>query len=229
MVVAVCDEGRCVERLVDSAESVLGHLECDFELLAVDDGSSDNTRAILEDLASSRPWLKVIALGSRSGKGRALREGFERAQYGTLAFADADLEVPLSELPALLKRAGDRRIVVGVRADRRPRPVRRVLSAGYRMLVRVLLGIDASDVGCPLKVFPADLVRRSRPVTDGWVIDAELLAAAMDLGYEIEEVPVSWAARLNGVSRVRPVRAAVGSVAGLLRIALRRRKERSVD
>jgi glycosyltransferase involved in cell wall biosynthesis len=209
-----------VATIVETIEQVAGVLEATdrpFELIVVDDGSTDGTTGVVAALVPDRAWLTLLTLPTPSGKGAALKAGFTRAVGPTLGFVDADLQIPVAALgEALRAAAGAGSMVVGRRRGRRIGPTRGLLSFMYRLCSRVLLGVTVSDVGCPLKVFPRGLVEGAPVVSDRWVVDAELLARARVAGLSLIEIDVSSNER-GRASKVGPG-SALESVADLLRV-----------
>ena len=194
-----------------------------------DDGSSDATVELAERTAREEDLDLTVLRLPHAGKAGAVRSGMLHAAASTdaeyLLMLDADNEIAVDQLAGVKWTEDPSTIYIGRRVgsvgDRlgaRPRPIRRLMSAGMRTLSRLLLGLTFSDTQCGFKLFPRYLVgglfgqQRSR----GWVFDAEILLIAARSGLPITEIPVVWSPR--GVSRVRPS-AAVVSAFELLAIA----------
>ncbi len=205
VVVPAHDEERSIVATVEQLGSVLGALpDLAFEVIVVDDGSRDATGRLVAEAAVRFPWLVAISTPARSGKGAALRAGFAAARGELVGFVDADLQIPLTALADAvdIARANPSAIAVGFRTSRTDGPVRRLATRLYRGLTSALLGVRVTDVGCPLKVFPASLVRERMLVSDGWVIDAELLARATRRGMRVIELPVAVSSAAGDPTRV---------------------------
>jgi dolichyl-phosphate beta-glucosyltransferase len=216
------------ERLAGSLkllEEHLGSLNERSEILVVDDGSSDDTFALVRRLAPSlRVPVRVVRYGRNRGKGHALRVGFAEARGDRVVFTDADLSVPLEFLDrvvALLDQGFD--LAIGSRRGEGAEIVehqpwlRELLGKIFTHLVRRVIS-NVSDATCGFKGFRAevgkDLFSRSR--LDDWSFDAEILWLARQRGCRIAELPVRWTHREG--SKVRPIRAGMASLAGLIRI-----------
>jgi glycosyltransferase involved in cell wall biosynthesis len=169
-----------------------------FELIVVDDGSSDATRAEIEPLRDELPELRLVSLAFNAGKGGALVQGF-RASRGThILFLDADLDLPPEQattfFEVMRETAAD--IVIGSKRHPRSHVVypwhRRLASSVYYALVKLLFGMPLRDTQTGMKLFRraalADIVPRL--LVKQFAFDIELLAVAHHQGFRIAEAPV---------------------------------------
>lgn len=192
----------------------------DVEIVIADNGSTDATSAIADELRRTFPGVRVLRL-DRRGKGLAVRGAWASANADIFVFMDADLATDLGALPTLVAsvaEGGD--VAVGSRyhpgSTVERTALRRALSHGYRGLLRALLGTRVTDVPCGFKAVSARVVREVMPNVkdDGWFFDTELLMRAERRGLGIAEVPVTWREiRPEGRrSKVRVVRLAADYV-----------------
>ncbi len=162
-----------------------------IRFVMVNDGSQDQTAAILADLAASRPGqFEVVSLAVNSGKAEAVRQGMLHALTSgadAVGFIDADLAAPLGEVPRLidvLERRPDVSVVVGSRLTLaghaiERRWIRRLLGRCFAAVASRLIGLPLRDTQCGLKLFRAtDTARRmfTDPFRSRWIFDVELLA-----------------------------------------------------
>jgi dolichyl-phosphate beta-glucosyltransferase len=202
-----------------------------YEVIVVDDGSTDGTADAARRHTAAWPELEVVRLAVNAGKGAAVREGMLRARGAHRAFSDADLSTPLEELAGLRARLrGDCHVAIASRglpdADIQVRqPKRReLMGRTYNVLLRLLVLPDIRDSQCGLKVFTATAaVTCFTPLrTMRFGFDAEVLVRARRQGWEIAEIPVAW--RHVEASRVSAGSDAARMLYDLLRLRFVRRE-----
>ncbi|MEW6741190.1 MAG: dolichyl-phosphate beta-glucosyltransferase [Planctomycetota bacterium] len=195
-----------------------------YEMIAVDDGSRDASRAILERLA---PELGLVldANPRNLGKGAAVKRGMLKARGRYVFFTDADLSTPLEELDRFLARIKEGAdLVIGNRKSPEARievyqPWHRVvMGLAFTRLVNLVMRLRVSDYTCGFKCFTAEAARDifTRARITGWAFDVEILYLARRRGYVVHEVPVHWADNPN--SKVRLLRDTARSLAELMKI-----------
>ncbi|MBN1672968.1 MAG: glycosyltransferase [Kiritimatiellae bacterium] len=169
-----------------------------FELLVVDDGSTDDTRAELGRVAPQVPALKVVALEENRGKGSALRAGFEASRGDWVVFLDADLDLPAEQIAGLFDVLDRERADVVIGSKRHPDSVlrypwlRRVMSTVYFWLVRLLFGMPIHDTQTGIKLFKRATLAWAMPriLVKAFAFDLEILTLIHAKGYRIAEAPV---------------------------------------
>jgi dolichyl-phosphate beta-glucosyltransferase len=205
-----------------------------WRICVVDDGSDDETLALAQQWAEREANVTVIANDHR-GKAYAVRTGVLAAQGDYVAFSDADLSVPISEIERLLAALdGGADVAIGSRegpgAHRYGEPAyRHLMGRVYNLLYRTILLPGISDSQCGFKAFrtPAahDLFRHmlvyggdARPIKGGMVtgFDTELLFLARRRGYRLDEIGVDW--YYGKASKVRPVRDTERMIADVFKI-----------
>ena len=214
-------------RLPGSLERIRRFLEARgsrFELILVDDGSSDGTAAVIRRAEGEHAFVRGVLLSPNRGKGRALAEGVKVSRGELVLLSDADLSTPIDELTKLedaIARGAD--IAVGSRAAPGAREVdqpfhRRAMGKAFNRMVQVLLLWGISDTQCGFKLFRGPVAQGlfDGLETDGFAFDVEVLHRARRAGYVIREVPVRWIN--SGASKVAPIRDSAAMLRDLLRI-----------
>ncbi|MEO8438842.1 MAG: dolichyl-phosphate beta-glucosyltransferase [Spartobacteria bacterium] len=216
VVVPAFNEAR---RLTDNLLTLLSYLQSyrpEAELIVVDDGSSDGTAEVAEELFSRHPDViaRVIRFSMNRGKGHAVRSGLVAAEAPIAIFTDADLSTPLAELPKIVEpiEAGEYDIVLGSRALDRSlighhQPWRREQGGKvFNAIVRLTTGLPFSDTQCGFKAFRMEAARPiiEQAQINGFGFDVELLFLAQRAGLRMLEVPVRW--NHNEGSKVHIVR-----------------------
>ena len=205
--------------------------EPEYEVIVVDDGSSDTTPQVVDDAARQWPQLALVRQRPNQGKGAAVRKGMLKATGELRLLSDADLSTPMSELSKLRDRiGGSTTIAIGSRAMADSRievhqPRRReVMGRTYNVMLRVLVLPGLHDTQCGFKLFTAEAaVACFTPLrTPRFGFDAEVLLRARKHGWQIAEVPVVW--RHAEDSRVCALRDSVGTFVDLLALRFRAKR-----
>jgi len=200
IVVPLYNEEENVAPLVAELDTCLvGRLR--WELVLVDDGSSDLTASRMAELAAADPRLKCIYLVKNYGQTAALQAGFDHALGQAVVTMDGDLQNDPRDIPRMLRRLDDGYdLVVGYRENRQDRAVtRRFPSWVANRLISRITGVRIRDNGCSLKAFRGDLVRDLHLYSDMHRFVAPLAVATA--GARLVEMPVNHRARTRGESK----------------------------
>lgn len=201
IVVPAFNEAR---RILPSLERLFAYLDTRgvaYELLVIDDGSQDDTAAVVTAHFGHRPELRVLAYRPNRGKGYAVRWGAMQATGDWVLVSDADLSTPIEELPKLAQALEEgfdvaigSRALPGSQVRRRQNWLRERAGKLFNRWVRWTVGVPFRDTQCGFKLF---VRARMLPVleqlrVDRFAFDVEFLAVALALGRRIAEVPVVW-------------------------------------
>jgi dolichyl-phosphate beta-glucosyltransferase len=226
VVIPAFNEEHRIEEALRDAVAYLSRLQKTWELLVVDDGSTDRTADIVRVCRSGHPEVSLISLPENRGKGEAVREGMLAAQGQYRLFLDADRSISLAEFDAFLPHVlGGTSVVLGFRIPQdlggvhRRSLVRKVLGMGFRLLCRSLLVWEVKDYTCAFKCFSAEAAQGvfSCQRTRGWAFDAEIVALTRQQGWTFHQVPVQW--NHNPASKVRILRDIVGAARELATVS----------
>jgi dolichyl-phosphate beta-glucosyltransferase len=228
VVIPCYNEEQRLPRTIEQIERYLDGKKAAYELILVDDGSQDGTRAVMDAAAANHSAVRVEALPHNRGKGRALAVGVEAAKGDEILVTDADLSTPIEELENLRAAlSGGAGIAIGSRALRGSRvevsqPIYRVLMGkGFNLIVQAVLLPGIWDTQCGFKLFRADIARRvfAGLITDGFGYDPEVLYRARRNGVKIAEVPVVW--RNSAPTKVSPLKSSWDMLKHVVRLRLR--------
>jgi glycosyltransferase involved in cell wall biosynthesis len=218
------DEEDHVAALVASALEVLPRFTDHLEVTIVDDGSTDRTGTIADELAARDERVRVIHHGTRRGYGGALRSGLLAATEPWVFFTDGDRQFDLGDLSRLIAASDGVDAVVGYR-EKRADPLRRLFVAWvYNRLIRVLFGGGWRDVDCAFKLFRRDVFARvplDRVRANGAFFSPELLITLDRAGIRIRQVGVRHFPRTSGEPKGASPRIIVRAIRDLLRLRLR--------
>jgi glycosyltransferase involved in cell wall biosynthesis len=181
---------------------LLPKLADDYEVVVVDDGSTDGTGALLDVLAREYSFLKVIHHGVNRGYGAALITGFANCSKELIFYTDGDGQYDVEELPLLLEAlADDVDMVNGYKISRADPKHRVVLGWIYRHLMQLLFRLNIRDVDCDFRLFRRSLLANTRLTCDSGVICVELVKRFQDRGCRTVEIPVHHYRRYHGSSQ----------------------------
>ena len=170
----------------------------DYEIIIVNDGSSDRTFQIARELEVRYPKVRLVTHPKNLGYGAALKSGIAAARMEYIFFTDADLQFDIMEMHNLLIHVPEFPVVIGYRAPRRD-PFMRLLNAkGWNLLNRLLFGLKIRDIDCAFKIFKRALVQNLELQASGAMISAETLIRLKRKGILIKEVPVTHVRRVAG-------------------------------
>lgn len=188
-----------VGRTVENALRVLEKLDADFEIIVVDDGSSDETGRIADAIAGRDKRVKVVHHDRNRGYGAALQSGFKAAMKELVFYTDGDGQFDMNEMPPLLPLMEHWDIVSCYRLNRRDPLIRKINGWAWTQLVCLLFGLKIRDVDCAFKLYKREIFERIELSSTGALIDAEVLARAARKGYRITQKGVHHYPRTAGV------------------------------
>lgn len=198
VVIPVYNEEENLPILAAELHGTLRPLKRSYEVLFVDDGSTDASPQILERLRTEDPAVRVIRLKRNSGQSAALEAGFRFARGAVVVTLDADLQNDPADIPALLAKIGPHDVVCGVRAKRQDSWVRRVSSRIANGVRNRLTQESIADVGCTLKAYRIEFLRRIPMYTGMHRFLPTLLRME---GARVTEMPVHHRPRLHGMPK----------------------------
>jgi len=234
VIAAYNEENRIGESLL-KIKAYLDARDTDYEIIVVDDGSTDNTRQVAADYKSEITNLKIIGYPVNKGKGYALRQGVFASKGDAVLLTDADLSTPIEELDRLLPLivGGRYDVVIGSRALNASEIIkkqpwwRQGMGKTFNRIVKILVLDGFNDTQCGFKLFSGEaaksLFKDAR--IDRFAYDVEILALAKKNGYRISEMPVRW---INSPeSKVNPIFDSVQMFLDLIKIRMRMGKEKT--
>jgi glycosyltransferase involved in cell wall biosynthesis len=188
--------------LVEEALAILPTIADTFEIIAVDDGSRDDTPRIADELAAAHPGVvRAVHHPTNLGYGAALRSGFRAARYELVAFTDGDRQFKVEDLARLTARLAEADapdVVVGYRIKRADPIIRTVYARLYRLANRIFFGLRVTDVDCACKLFRREALDGIHVESGGAFFSAELLIKLGAAGRSIAEVGVPHHPRTAG-------------------------------
>lgn len=200
VVIPIYNEQDNIEQLYRDLKQVLEGLAKSYEIVAVDDGSTDSSFEVLRELHRGDDLLKVVRLRRNFGQAAAFAAGFDRAVGEIIVSMDADLQFDPADISKLLDKISEGfDIVSGWRADRRETFLtRRLPSMAANWLISRITGVELHDSGCSLKAYRSEVIRNVRLYGE---LHRFIPALASSIGVHLAEVPVSHYPRRHGKSK----------------------------
>lgn len=214
VIIPAYNEAERIAPTIRQLGDFLSASELSYEIVVVDDGSSDDTVGVVEALRVEVPHLRAIRTRPNRGKGSAVRVGMLCARGRIRLMTDADGSTPATEIPRLVNpiRVGHTDIAIGSRyadgssVEQKQPFYRRWWSRLANQVVQATLVPGVVDTQCGFKAFSAEaaeaVFRRTR--IDGWAFDLEALALAKRMGFEVLEVAVHWSD--DPRSKINPIK-----------------------
>ena len=226
IVIPAFNESRRIADSLGKLREFLGTTPLSFEILVVDDGSTDGTGAIVRRF--EREGVRLLHQAENRGKGHSVRTGMLEAIGTYVLFTDADLSTPIDELHKLydIAERDSADIVIGSRAldrryiERHQSRFRETSGIVFNRLVRIGLGLKLHDTQCGFKLFRRDRTRSifEKQTIDGFGFDPEILFLAARRRLRIHEVSVRWSHADD--TKVRVIRDGLRMIGDLVRIRL---------
>ena len=196
------NDGGTIASLVIRAVQVANRLTPDFEVIVVNDGSTDGTAEIANELANTYPTVRVIHHAGNRGYGGALRTGFAAATRELIAYTDGDAQYDPVEFEVLWKRlTPEVDMVTGYKISRSDPWHRIVIGRIYHYTVKLMFGLRVRDVDCDFRLMRREIFDRVGLERDSGVICLEMMRKVQDAGFRIVEVPVHHYHRTYGRSQ----------------------------
>lgn len=218
VIIPTYNEAENITQLIIRLHTSLTKAGYTYEIIVVDDHSTDKTRHAVKELAKKLPITLYTKVGSR-GKAFSLIEGFQKAKYDNLAFIDADLQYPPEAISKMADMLDTADIVVANRKSYKDNIIRKTMSRTFRLgFGRLLFGINY-DIQSGLKVFKKEVVK-SLNITPSsqWTFDLEFLYKARHAGFTIASHDITFSKRLKGHSAVNIVKSSLEIGVNALRV-----------
>jgi dolichol-phosphate mannosyltransferase len=198
LVIPFYNEEGNVPFVINEAVHALNQLNKTWELIAVDDASTDKTYIQLVDSARSNNKIRIIHFEKNRGQGAALFEGFNSSKSPLIAMMDGDGQNVATDIATLILELHDADMIVGIRINRDDSQLRIFTSRIANFFRRLILNDTLHDAGCAVKVFRSEICSSFHNIK---MLNPFMPAFAIAKGYKVREIPVTHRARTQGKSK----------------------------
>jgi glycosyltransferase involved in cell wall biosynthesis len=213
------NEEANIEKTVLAAKQVLEKLVNNWEILIINDGSTDKTKEIAQKLAKSENRIKVITHQQNLGYGSALKSGFAKAKYSWIAFADSDGQFDFAEIEKFFSFVGKADLILGYRIKRADALNRRLYTFVWALIPKILWGLKVRDYSCGFKLIKKEVFVAVQPlVGEEKTTQIELLVKAKKQGFKFVEIGVHHYPRRFGKQTGAKLKVVVKSIVDLFRL-----------
>ena len=201
IIIPAYNEADRIEKTLREVDAYLQEQQLSYEVLVVDDGSTDGTENLIKQMSVQMPYLSLIQFPKNQGKGAAVKAGMLAVTGDLRLFMDADGSTHIRELTKLLPYAAEgfevvvgSRLVAGAVKKTKQNLAREFLGWVFRNLTRLLMHTEVQDPQNGFKLFSANAAERifGELTTNGWSFDVEVFALAKKHGLKVKEVPIVW-------------------------------------
>lgn len=196
------NDENSITSLIEKASAILRQVAPDYEVIVVNDGSSDGTAGVLNELAARLPYLRVVHHPRNRGYGGALRSGFEHAAKDLVFYTDGDGQYDVGEIAKLIPlMTDDVDVVNGYKLKRSDSRRRIVLGGIYKFLARRMFGLPIRDVDCDFRLMRRAMIQGIELTSTSGVVCTEMIYKLSQAGCRFAETPVRHYPRLHGQSQ----------------------------
>lgn len=222
VVVPLKNEEGNIQDLVAEIEPVMQALGKPWELIAVDDGSTDKTAAILKELKKSKPYLRIVTFEKNFGQSSAFDAGFKTAKGNIVITMDGDRQNDPRDIPKLLALLPANDLVVGWRKDRKDTFSKKITSKLANFVRGTLCEDGMHDTGCSLKAYKKSALEKLK-LYNG--MHRFLPALFLIEGFKVAEVPVNDRKRVQGVTKYNIFNRSFNTIADMLAVRWMRKRQ----
>jgi glycosyltransferase involved in cell wall biosynthesis len=211
IVAPVYNEAEGIEQVVQYWVKVLHENSANAEIVLANDGSTDRTLEILENLSQKIPLLKVVSYTPNRGYGYALKTAIRASKGQWVITLDSDGQFDLADFPSLIKLQNEKQLdfVTGYRMKKKDNAFRVIADRSLNLIVRTMFSLSLRDTNCAMKLIRGDLARELNIEARGYPTPTEITVKLITLGAKTSETGVHHLERLQGQSKLKFFRTSI--------------------
>lgn len=193
------NEEETIASILQNIEKVLSSIARDYEILVVNDGSSDQTGQIVKKISQNNPQIRMIVHKKNKGYGAAIKSGLYACRYPWIVQMDSDGQFDFKQITRFLEKINNADLIIGFRQNRTDSFYRRFMAQILRIADYILFGLQVKDIDCGFKLFRKEILDKiGRLKTESAITVTEFVARAKKAGFVITQVGVSHYTRKGG-------------------------------
>lgn len=202
-VMPMYNEAANIQDTAGRVTKLAGELTGDYEIIIVDDASTDSSANIVDGIAAGDPHIRLIRLKKNTRFGGALAEGLKEARKEVIIYTDSDLPVKEDDVKKALTLLDRADVVTGCSMVIKDASLKRIIiSKGYNFLVQLLFGLSIKDINSGFKIYKAKVIKGLELISKSPFVDVEIFAEANKRGFKIEQFGLIFDLRTHGVSTI---------------------------
>lgn len=194
----VYNEEANLEILIEQAIRIIPTLASRYELLIINDGSTDDSLKVAEKLKYKYEQVKIFSHQENKGYGEVLKTGIKNSQYEWIFWTDSDLQFDLSELANFVKESSEHKAIIGYRKKRSEGLRRHINTSIFKLYIDILFRLQVKDIDCAFKLFEASILKELNLTSGSAFTSAEILYRLKKKGVKFKEIAVNHYPRLYG-------------------------------
>lgn len=218
----IYNEEATVQKVILATKNVLQEVAEEWELIIVNDGSTDNSPELIRELAESEKGIRVVTHMVNEGYGASITSGLYESKFPWISFIDSDGQFDFAEISNFIDKQKDSEadLVIGYYKKRQVSTFKIITSKLWELTVFALFGLKVRDIDCGFKLISKKVIDTIPPLESkrGAFISSELLIKSKKAGYTIAQVPVTHYPRTKGVGTGRNLDVIIKSFMDLLRL-----------
>jgi glycosyltransferase involved in cell wall biosynthesis len=192
-----------IDRTVDTIRSLAGELTSNYEVIIVDDASTDGSGEIIDEMARHDPAIRSFHMKQNTRFGGAFAEGFKQATKDVIIYMDSDMPVRVEDIKASLPLIRDAEIVTGCSSIKKGDTLKRkIISGSYNFLIQMFFKLSITDINSGYKIVKRDLIKDLEFVSHSPFIDVELFLHAKKKNARVHQFPLVFLSRTAGRSHI---------------------------
>ncbi|MEA2056879.1 MAG: glycosyltransferase family 2 protein [Patescibacteria group bacterium] len=192
------NEAQNIPELVEQSLQFIPQVARKFELIIVNDGSTDDTKKIAKQLVKQHSQVKLVSHRENRGYGAALQTGFKKSKYDWIFFTDGDLQFNIKEFKKFIKYTDKYSVVIGYRIKRAEGTIRAFNARLFKLYIDSLFRVHVKDIDCAFKLFKAEQIKSVKLLSTGAFVSAEFLYKLKKKGVALKQVAVKHYLRKFG-------------------------------